>query len=219
MKLPGEIVASAMRMTGLHRPKARDKHQRRALCSRGMTPVVRVARFGFCLLLAITVLGIATAHAQPVPVGVCDAKADDAPLDFTLSDLNGTSVNLSAYKGHVIVLNFWATWCEPCRVEIPMLSRLHDKYRAKGLTVVGLSLDREIENVPPFARRLGVSYPIFVIGPNHAIDKAYAPRWGVPATVVIRRDGVICRRQVGVPSEDSFEKRLVELLRATNPSH
>ena len=162
---------------------------------------------------------MATAHTQPLPVGVCDAKADDAALDFTLSDLNGESVNLSAYKGNVIVLNFWATWCEPCRVEIPLLIRLHDKYSEKGLTVVGLSVDRDLEKVPPFARRLGVTYPIFVIGPNHAIDKAYAPRWGVPATVVIRRDGRICRRESGALSEPNFEKRLVELLRATNPSH
>ena len=157
-------------------------------------------------------------HAQSLPTGVCDARAQEAALDFTLNDINGKAVNLAAYKGNVIVLNFWATWCEPCKAEIPLLIKLHDKYGAKGLAVIGLSLDRDAENVQAYAQRLGMNYPLFRIGPSHAMHNAYAPLSGVPATVVIRRDGLICRRQLGALSEENFEKRLLALLRVTNTS-
>ena len=190
-----------------------------AMLSRTIMAACRLARPACGLLVAVTMCGVATAaHTESLPNGVCDARAQEAILDFTLSNVDGDAVNLSTYKGNVIVLNFWATWCEPCKVEIPLLITLHDKYRAQGLTVIGLALDRHVEKVQEFVQRLGMNYPIFMIGPDHSIDKAYAPRWGVPATVVIRRDGVICRRQIGALSEGNFEKRLLELLRATGTS-
>ena len=183
-----------------------------------MMSTIHTTRVTCCLLLAIAVLGVATTHSEPLASGVCDARAQDAVLDFALQDVNGNVVNLAAFKGRVIVLNFWATWCGPCKTEIPMLVKLHDKHGTSGLTVIGLSIDTDLEKVRHFVQQYKMDYPTFMIGRDHAIDKAYGPRWAVPATVVIRLDGVICRREIGGISERRFENRLLELLRLTSSS-
>ena len=176
-------------------------------------PAIRVMRRSCCAVLALGVLAGVPSHAQPPPGGVCDAAPQDAPLDFVLKDLNDNPVSLARYSGNVIVLNFWATWCTPCRIEVPRLIKLQDQFRAKGLTVVGLSMDTELQKVRDYAQRTGINYPILVIGTDHAIEKAYAPIWGVPSTVLIRRNGLICRRQMAFVSDRDFENRIRGLLR------
>src|SRR6266852_397895 len=101
-------------------------------------PGTRSRRVPWCALLAIGLLGSVASHAYQPPSGACDAATQEAPLDFTLKDVNGDAVSLDSYHGNVIVLSFWATWCLPCRVEVPRLVKLQRKYREKGLTVVGL---------------------------------------------------------------------------------
>lgn len=165
------------------------------------------------LLLAVGVFIGSSWQADQPPGGICDAAAQEAPLDFTLKDINGDAVNLVKYKGHVIVLNFWATWCAPCQFEVPRLVRLQNQYREIGLIVAGLSIDTDPERVPPFARRLGINYPVFTIGEGHSIQKAYAPIWSVPSTVLIRRNGRICRRQMAFVADRDFENRVRGLLR------
>ena len=166
-----------------------------------------------CTLFILGAFGLAPLRAQQAPVGVCDAAVQEAPLDYTLKDLAGNAVSLASYKAHVIVLNFWATWCGPCRIEIPRLIKLQDQYKTKGLIVVGLSMDTDVEKVPAYAQRVGINYPIFTIGRDHALQKAYAPMWGVPSTVLIRRNGLICRRQLAFVSDRDFENRIQALLR------
>ena len=171
------------------------------------------ARYGpWCALLVASALGAVSLQAQDPPAGVCDAAIQEAPLDFTLQDVNGDAVNLASYRRHAIVLSFWATWCLPCRTEIPRLIKLQDRYRAKGLTVVGLSLDTDLQKVREYARRMGMNYPIFMIGRDHAVEKAYAPLWGLPSTVLVRRDGLICRRQIAFVADRDLENRIQGLL-------
>lgn len=178
----------------------------------------RGRRCAWCGLLAMAVFGLGSLngdlHAEQLPRGTCDAAVQEAPLDFTLNDINGNAVNLASYKGNVVVLNFWATWCGPCKVEVPRLIKLQDTYRAKGLTIVGLSLDTNLQKVHDYARRMKMNYPIFMIGEDHAIQKAFAPLWGVPATVLIRQDGLICRRQLGFVATRDFDNRVKALIRA-----
>ena len=168
---------------------------------------------GWCALLVTGMLGAASLRAQQLPSGVCDAAIQEAPLDFTLKDVNGDAVSLARDHGNVIVLSFWATWCLPCRIEIPRLIKLQEKYRAKGLVVVGLSLDTDLQKVRDYARRMGMNYPIFMIGTDHDVEKAYAPLWGVPSTVLVRRGGLICRRQMSFVADRDFENRIRALLR------
>ena len=177
-----------------------------------MTPTCAKRCTSSVLLPLGLLAGLSLDVTQP-PRGVCDAARQEAPLDFTLKDIDGEAVSLASYEGHVIVLNFWATWCAPCRFEIPRLIKLQNQYRAAGLIVVGLSIDTVPEKATAYAQRMGINYPILVIGENHSIQKAYAPIWGVPSTVLIRRNGLICRRQLGFVSDRDFDNRILGLLR------
>src|SRR5687767_13961890 len=91
----------------------------------------------------------------------CDKDAKDAPLNYTMKDMNGVYVKLSAFKGKVILLNFWATWCGPCKAEIPGFVELQQRY-AKDLVVLGLSVDDTVEKLKPYAAQYKINYPILV---------------------------------------------------------
>ena len=83
-------------------------------------------------------------------------------LGLTLKDLNGKEVTLSAYKGQVLLINFWATWCIPCRTEIPGFIDLHNRYRDRGLQVVGIAVDEPASIVAPYAREMKMNYPVLL---------------------------------------------------------
>ena len=80
--------------------------------------------------------------------------------DFTLAQVNGPSLTLSSYRGHVVLLDFWATWCVPCREEIPHFVELQDKFRAQGLQIIGVSMDDSADPVRPFSQQFHMNYPI-----------------------------------------------------------
>ncbi len=150
--------------------------------------------------------------AAATAAGACPANAKKANLNFTLKDVDGKSVTLSAYKGKVILLDFWATWCEPCKLEIPWFVEFQQKYGASGLQVIGVSVDDPIEKMRPYVKQLKMNYPVLQ-GLNHDdIQNAYGPLWGVPVTALISRDGRICVKHVGISSKDSFEKEIKSLL-------
>src|SRR5262245_9701290 len=104
-------------------------------------------------LLALTALfTLITAHVDAAASDVCDGARKKANLNFTVKDISGKDVRLSQYKGKVVLVNFWATWCKPCRVEIPTLSALYRDYKDQGFVVLGISVDSEVAAVKPFAR-------------------------------------------------------------------
>ncbi len=136
----------------------------------------------------------------------------DAP-DFTLPDLEGNSLTLSDFKGRVIILNFWATWCPPCRKEIPDFIELYEKYKDEGLLIIGVSLDRgDSRTVKQFSKNYKINYPI-VLG-NVNVTQDYGGIRGIPTTFVIDRKGNIKKKYVGYRSRAIFEeavKRLLEI--------
>ncbi|MDE3155944.1 MAG: TlpA family protein disulfide reductase [Acidobacteriota bacterium] len=163
------------------------------------------------LLLAGSGLSARTAAAAKRPA-VCEAGGKPADLNFTLKDMHGKPVHLSAYKGQVIVLDFWATWCGPCKLEIPGFVELQAKYAKRGFTVLGVSIDDKAPLLPPFAKEFKMNYPVLVGLGEQKFQDAYGPMWAVPTTFVIGRDGTICRKHIGISSIQEFEREIQALL-------
>lgn len=144
-----------------------------------------------------------------------EAKAMESQYrpGFELVDLDGVKRNMDEWNGQVIVVNFWATWCPPCRKEMPAFIELQETYAAQGLQFVGIALD-ETSKVQDFVDSLGVDYPILV-GGNDAIkvSDAYGNRLGaLPYTAVVDREGIIVKTFRGEVSKSSVEKLITNLL-------
>jgi peroxiredoxin len=143
---------------------------------------------------------------------VCDARARRANLDFELRDLAGNEVRLADYTGHVIVLDFWATWCVPCRVAIPDLVELYERYRDRGFVVLGVSVNDPVTRLQPFVRELRMSYPVLVGEGRYDLQEALGPLIGFPTSIVIARDGRICRQHTGIAAKADLERAISSLL-------
>jgi len=142
----------------------------------------------------------------------CPADAKLANLNFTLKDANNRDVALSQYKGKVIVIDFWATWCGPCKVEIPHFVEFQDKYGKAGLQIVGISVDDTADKLAPYIRDMKMNYPVLQ-GLNHDdLQEAYGPIVGIPVSVMISRDGKICATHTGLTGKDVFEREIKALL-------
>jgi thiol-disulfide isomerase/thioredoxin len=142
----------------------------------------------------------------------CPADAKPANLNFTLKDANNRDVALSQFKGKVIVIDFWATWCGPCKVEIPHFVEFQDKYGKAGLQIVGISVDDTADKLAPYIRDMKMNYPVLQ-GLNHDdLQEAYGPIVGIPVSVMISRDGKICATHTGLTGKDVFEREIKALL-------
>jgi len=147
-----------------------------------------------------------------MPSLACPANAKPANLNFTLKDANNRDVSLSKYKGKVLVLDFWATWCGPCKVEIPHFVEFQEKYGKAGLQIVGISVDDTADKLAPYVRDMKMNYPVLQ-GLNHdEVQDAYGPIVGIPVSVMISRDGKICATHTGLTSKDVFEREIKSLL-------
>lgn len=142
-----------------------------------------------------------------------DAKSTGkvAPLNYTVKDMNGADVHLASFKGKVILLNFWATWCHPCKEEIPDLITLQNQYN-DDIIVLGFSVDDKPEDLREYAAQYKMNYPVLVGAGHENIQEAYGPMWGVPVTVIIGRDGKIAKKQSGIRSLEQFEREIKRLL-------
>jgi cytochrome c biogenesis protein CcmG/thiol:disulfide interchange protein DsbE len=143
--------------------------------------------------------------------GVCDAVAKPANLNFSFKDVNGKKVALSDFKGKVILLDFWATWCVPCKAEIPGFVSLQAKYGAKGLQILGLSVDDPVSKLKPYVAEMKMNYPVLQGLDHDDVLDAYAIT-SIPTSVLIGRDGKICTKHTGIVSMDAFEKEITLLL-------
>ena len=142
----------------------------------------------------------------------CPANAKPANLNFTLKDLNDKEVKLSSLKGKVVLMDFWATWCGPCKVEIPWFIEFQNKYGKDGLQVIGVSVDDTLVKLKPYVESMKMNYVVLQGLDKEDIQDAYGPMFGIPVTAVISRDGKVCMKHAGLSSKESFETMIKALL-------
>jgi cytochrome c biogenesis protein CcmG/thiol:disulfide interchange protein DsbE len=177
------------------------------------------------LLLLLLIL-IVTTNFSACNSGAANSKSSaateprpDEPV-VTFKNLQGQDVPLASLKGKVVVVNFWATWCEPCRVEIPWMIGFQQKYADKGLTILGVAMDEEGKSVvEPYVQKTQfdvdghpatMNYPI-VLG-NDELAEKFGGLIGFPTTIVISRDGKVQKRYIGLADEGDLEKEIKGLL-------
>ena len=146
------------------------------------------------------------------------SRGGDHPLvpDFSLTDLSGRNLTLADYRGKVVLLNFWATWCGPCREEIPGFVDLQSKYRDQGLVVIGVSMDDDPAPVREFYERYRMNYAV-AMG-DDALAERFGGIIGLPTSFIIQRDGHIFAKQTGAADVETFEEAIKELLGRTAPA-
>jgi peroxiredoxin len=177
--------------------------------------VVKRSKLALGALLAIVlVAGLYYVNRRWIaPLGRQNLSGRGAhPLapDFSLTDLSGRKLTLADYRGKVVMLNFWATWCGPCREEIPGLVDLQSKYRDRGLVLIGISMDDDPAPVREFYDRYRMNYPV-AMG-NDALTERFGGIVGLPTTFLIQRDGHIYARQMGAEDAEAFEDAIQKLL-------
>jgi thiol-disulfide isomerase/thioredoxin len=149
-----------------------------------------------------------TRHASPPNAG--KLQGQPAP-DFSLASLDGKTLKLSDYKGKAVLLNFWATWCEPCKIEMPWFVQLQQQYGPQGLQVLGVAMDdTDPQDIKQFAQKMGVNYPI-VVG-KETVGDQYGGIPYLPSTFYINRDGKVVDRVFGLVSRSEIEDNIKKAL-------
>jgi thiol-disulfide isomerase/thioredoxin len=151
-------------------------------------------------VLAAIIMPKRQAGVNAPEMASCPADAKKANFDFTLKDLTGKNVKLSDYRGKVLLLDFWATWCGPCKIEIPGFIELYDKYRGAGFEAVGVVVQDRFSNAVPFAQKNRMNYAVLDGDGRDDLEEAYGPFFGLPTSLLIARDGRICQKHLGLPS-------------------
>ena len=160
-------------------------------------------RFATPLLLATLLAGCAPAPATPRVEG-------QAAPDFSVTTLDGTTLSLAGLKGKVIVVNFWATWCPPCRTEIPAIAGFYAAHRSEGLEIIGLSADRMTANeLKPYIAALKINYPVAMA--TAKLIRDFAPGDSIPTTFVIDKQGKIRDKRVGGIDRETLEELFTKL--------
>jgi peroxiredoxin len=169
-------------------------------------------------VIGIIVLG-GRHHKKTAAAGVGlkgDGVGATAP-DFTLSTVDGKKVKLSDYRGKAVLLNFWATWCGPCKVEIPWFMDLEKQYGSQGLVVLGVAMDDDGKNdVTKFAQDMKIDYTV-VLGTDDVADQ-YGGVEGLPTTFYVDRNGKIVKKVAGLVSHSEIEDGIKEALGTANAS-
>ena len=163
-------------------------------------------------LLAVALLLVAgLAAGPPAPAAASPRAARPVAPAFALRDLEGKVVRLADYKGKVVLVDFWATWCGPCRRELPHLKALQDRFGRQGFVVLGISVDHQGQDrVRTFVKRNGVTWPTLLADATVLAD--YGDVRAIPTKFVIDRDGRVADRMLGYAAEKDLEAAIRPLL-------
>jgi len=168
-------------------------------------------KWALALIIAVAaIVGFYSLRRHAPVSGTTGARAKAVAPDFTLPKLDGTQLSLSSYRGKVVLLDFWATWCVPCREEIPRFVEMQQKYGDRGLQIIGVSMDDSPDPVRPFYQQFRMNYPV-VMG-TAATGEAYGGVLGLPIAFLIDRDGRIVTRHMGATDPAVFETDVQKVL-------
>jgi len=166
------------------------------------------------ILLSVSAYATTVTAEELRQMGLQPPKQRVESIDFELQDLSGTTRRLSDFSGKVVFLNFWATWCGPCRFEMPSMEKLYQRFKAKGLVVVAVNLQEDRDSVMRFVEKYELSFPV-LLDATGRIGATYGAR-SIPTTYLVDRDGSVLAGTVGTREWDTeeyvrlFEKLLAE---------
>jgi len=159
---------------------------------------------------ALLVARFRSSHRTSAAVASLSSTGQMAP-DFGLESLEGKTVHLSDFRGKAVLLNFWATWCQPCKIEMPWFEQLQKQYEPQGLQVIGVAMDdADKEDIAKFAKNLGVDYPILV--GKEDVGEAYGGVQFLPTTFYVGRDGKVVDKVFGLKGRDEIEDKIKKTL-------
>jgi peroxiredoxin len=160
-------------------------------------------------IVALCLLGLYLASRSASRKPQVSGATNSAP-DFTVTDINGKKLSLSNYRGKVVLLDFWATWCTPCRAEIPHFVEMQEKLGSQGFQVVGISMDDDAKPVKEFYQQFKMNYPV-AIGDDR-LAQSFGGVLGLPVNFIIDRDGRIVKKYLGATEVSVFDKEVGNLL-------
>ena len=172
----------------------------------------------YLLCLSLGVLGLAgcsqrsASSSTPVEASIAAGEIGSRLPEFSIEDLQGRQISSEELHGKVVLIDFWATWCGPCKKEMPGYQQLLDRYRAQGFEVIGFKFDtmKDTEDPVRFARRFGVRYPLAVA--TEAVRQKFGGIEGLPTTMVYDRQGILREKIIGFEYTDVVERALKPLL-------
>ena len=153
-------------------------------------------------LFTLFIIAINKVELKPYEVEY-PAVAFIAP-EFELPSLSGGSVRLSDYKGKVLFINFWATWCATCEVEMPSMQRLYNKFKDRGFEMLTISVDKDASLIEPYMKKFNLTFPV-LLDPDSDLAKGKYKTTGVPETFIIDREGIIVHKAIGPQDWDNDE--------------
>jgi thiol-disulfide isomerase/thioredoxin len=169
-----------------------------------------MSRRVLCGVAGVALAFLVTACGSTSGPGAKPGQPQPAP-EFALKDLSGKTVRLSDSAGRVRLIDFWATWCPPCREAIPHLNELHADYEKDGLSIIGISMDDDADElVPPFVEKYRIHYTMLV--GNEAVAEAFGGVFGLPTTILVDRSGNVAETWVGGIPKKVIEERVRTLL-------
>lgn len=180
--------------------------------TRGVQRFIPILMIGLGFILITASAFYLYRNLPPRPdVGVVPAVMNYPAPELTLSDLEGDSHSLAEYRGQVVLVNLWATWCEPCKEEMPALQAFHDKYKDKGFTIIAVNDGDPTEDVIQFAKDFELSFPIWLDPTYIATEQAFKTI-GLPSSYVIDRSGIVRLQWMGGIEKRALEKYVAPII-------